>query len=303
MRKTSGFKGGIILSINTIAILSPGDMGHAVGQVLRTRGFDVIAYLRNRSQRTKDLANLAGIREVADMSEMVIQADLILSILVPEQALDTARNVANAINKSGTSVTFADCNAVSPETTKNIESVICLSGNNYVDASIIGNPPGSGMPTRIYVSGEHSAVMLNLDGGGIKTICLGDSIGQASAIKMCYAALTKGTFALYTAVLAAAEAMNLTNELRQEFINSQSDAYNQMEKQIPSLHTKAFRWIGEMNEIASSFTSVGVTPAFHQGAAEIYELISKVPFAHERPETIDTKRTLQDTIRSLTELL
>ena len=92
------------MSINTIAILSPGDMGHAVGQVLRTRGFDVISYLENRSQRTKDLANLAGIREVPDLSKMVIQADLILSILVPENALDTARTVANSIRKSNTSV-------------------------------------------------------------------------------------------------------------------------------------------------------------------------------------------------------
>lgn len=291
------------MSINTIAILSPGDMGHAVGQVLRTRGFDVISYLKNRSQRTKDLANLAGIREVPDLSKMVIQADLILSILVPENALDTARTVANSIRKSNTSVTYADCNAVSPETTKKIESIICLSGSDYVDASIIGNPPGSGIPTRFYVSGVHSEVMSNLDGNGITTVDLGNTIGQASAIKMCYAALTKGTFALHTAVLAAAEAMNLTSELREEFINSQSDAYLQMEKTIPSLHTKAFRWVGEMNEIASSFANVGVTPAFHQGAAKIYELISKVPFAHERPETIDTKRTLQETIRSFAKLL
>ena len=154
---------------------------------------------------------------------------MILSILVPAQAAALAREVAAALEKTGCNTYFTDCNAVSPRTAGAIQTVITDAGGRFIDGSIIGEPPGRGSPPRFYVSGEHAGVMAELAGEEIDVRFIGDQVGRASAIKMCYAGLTKGTFALYFAVLTAAEAMGLSDELRSEFIFSQAEAHRRME--------------------------------------------------------------------------
>jgi len=137
-----------------------------------------------------------------------------------------------------------------------------------------------------------------LDGKGIAVKSLGETIGRASGIKMCYAALTKGTSTLQVALLTAAESMGLTEELRQELAYSQAAALQSMESTIPRLPPNAHRWVGEMEEIASTFAKVGVTSHFHLGAAAIYRLLQATSFANESPETIDPDRTLTRTIEA-----
>ena len=139
--------------------------------------------------------------------------------------------------------------------------------------------------------------MDELDGKGIAIKNLGPSITRASGMKMCYASMTKGTNALRVAMLTAADSLGLYDDLIEELAYSQGGALSDMESGIPGLPANAGRWIGEMEEIAETFEAAGVTPRFHQGAAEIFRLLDSTPFAHESPETIDSSRTLQDTIR------
>lgn len=284
------------MAVSTVAILSPGDMGHAVGRALGEHGLDVITCLKGRSERTRRLAKQGNIRVVPTLEEMVSQADLVLSILVPAEAIKTADLVADALKAVGSNTYFADCNAVSPQTTETINEIIIAAGGRFVDGSIIGGPPGRGAPPRFYVSGPDADVMIQLDGMGIVVLPIGDVIGRASGIKMCYAALTKGTATLQVALLAAAEALGLSQELHDELASSQPDALASMEGWIPHLPANAHRWIGEMEEIASTFAHVGVTPDFHRGAAEMYRLLASTRFAQETPETIDSSRTLQQII-------
>ena len=119
------------MSVRTVAILSPGDMGHAVGRALGEHGLDAIACLRGRSERTSGLARAGNIRNVADLGQLVSEADLVLSIIP----------------------------SVSPETTRSIAGIIDDAGGRFVDASIIGGPPGRGAAPRFYVSGEHASVL------------------------------------------------------------------------------------------------------------------------------------------------
>ncbi|MCH7786439.1 MAG: NAD(P)-dependent oxidoreductase [Chloroflexi bacterium] len=292
------------MAVKTVAILSPGDMGHAVGRALGEHGLNVITCLAGRSERTRSLAQQGNIRDVPSLEEVVSQADLVLSILVPSEAKSVAQQVSEALRATGADTYFADCNAVSPETTSAMNDIITTAGGRYIDASIIGGPPAKNSPrTRFYVSGAHSSFMSELDCDGVTVRPLGDAIGRASGIKMCYAAMTKGTSALYLALLSAAEAMGLSDELAAEFKSSQSDTYKRMEGGLPSLPSKAFRWVGEMEEIASTFEHLGVTPFFHRGAAEMYRLLSETPFAQETPETIDENRTLKQTISVIAEHL
>ena len=286
------------MTLNKVAILSPGAMGHAVGRVLAEHGVDIITCLAGRSERTHRLASAAGFTEIPTLEDLVCEADLVLSILVPVDAEASACQLAGALKATGAQPYIADCNAISPMRSAKIEAVIQSAGGRFIDASIIGPPPGQGAPPRFYVSGTHAEAMLPLDGKGIVVKSLGEIIGRASGIKMCYAALTKGTSTLQVALLTAAESMGLTEELRQELAYSQTAALQSMESTIPRLPPNAHRWVGEMEEIASTFAEVGVTSHFHLGAAAIYRLLQATSFANESPETIDPDRTLARTIEA-----
>ena len=291
------------MGLGTIAILSPGDMGHGVGKALVEHGYDVITCLSDRSQRTKDLAAAGGFRDVPSLEDMTLQADLIMSILVPDQAVDVADQVADAMRVTAVSRPFADCNAVSPRSASVMESIINNAGGDYIDGGIIGGSPARGAVPRIYTSGPRADLMDELDGKGIIVKNLGPQIGRASGIKMCYASMTKGTNALRVAMLTAADSLGLYDELIDELAFSQGEALSAMESGIPGLPANSGRWIGEMEEIAETFEAAGVTPRFHQGAAEIYRLLDSTSFAEESPETIDRSRTLKDTIREAAERL
>ena len=284
------------MTVNKIAILSPGDMGHAVGRALSEHGFDILTLLEGRSERTRALAQDAGFRTSASLNELMIEADLVLSILVPAHAEAVAKEIAQALEETGESTLIADCNAISPMRSEYIGRIVESAGGRYIDASIIGHPPGRDVTPRFYVSGSYVDTMLELDGKGIAVKNLGNDIGRASGIKMCYAALTKGTSTLQVALLTVAESLGLSAELHDELAYSQKGALDSMKSGISKLPPNAHRWIGEMEEIATTFAAEGVTPHFHLGAAAIYRLLEQTPYALESPENIDPNRTLAETI-------
>lgn len=291
------------MALQTIAILMPGDMGHAVGRALREHGHDVVTCLAGRSGRTRGLAEAAGLRDLPDLETLVGQADLVLSILPPSRAVAQAEAVAAAMRETGETAVYVDCNAVSPDTARQAGTAIRSAGAPFIDCGIIGLAPGKGPATRFYVSGPDTAPMQALDGKGIDVLPLGAEIGRASGLKMCYAALTKGTWTLYTAVLLTAEALGLTGPLEAEFAFSQDKALAAMRDRVPKLPADSARWVGEMEEIAATFAAAGVPSGFHEGAAEIFRLLARTPFAEETRETMDTSRTLEDALRVYAEQL
>ena len=271
-------------------------MGHAVGRALSEHGFDILTFLEERSERTRALAQDAGFRTSASLNELIVESDLVLSILVPAHAETVAKEIAQALEETGEPTLIADCNAISPMRSEYIGRIVESAGGRYIDASIIGHPPGRDVPPRFYVSGSYADPMLELDGKGIAVKNLGNDIGRASGIKMCYAALTKGTSTLQVALLTVAESLGLSAELHDELAYSQKGALDSMKSGISKLPPNAHRWIGEMEEIATTFAAEGVTPHFHLGAAAIYRLLEQTPYALESPENIDPTRTLAETI-------
>ena len=139
------------MTIETVAIVSPGDMGHAVGQLLREHELKVVTCLTGRSGRTRILSEQAGIIDVPNFEQMVEQSDIVLSITVSEAAPGVAQMVADAVRSTGTDVLFAECNAIAPQVAREIETVVTGSGARFVDASIIGGPPRNGSSPRLYV--------------------------------------------------------------------------------------------------------------------------------------------------------
>lgn len=273
--------------LNTVGILSPGDMGHTVGNVLRQNGLRVITCLEGRSQRTRQLAEKAGIADVPTYPQFVTEADLILSIMVPAQAMSAASMVAEALQKVDTTLTYADCNAIAPQTVRKLGELITSVGGTFIDASIIGPPPRTPGATRFYASGPNLNIFSELNNYGLDVRALGEQIGLASAIKMCYASLTKGLTALCTELLTAASVLGVSEALTAEFQLSQSALFERMENGLPGMPPKARRWIGEMEEISATFAHVGLTPNILTGAADMYRFVGDTHLADLPPEARD----------------
>ncbi len=287
------------MELSTVAILSPGDMGHAVGQRLREHELEVITCLTGRSDRTRALADKAGIRDVPTMEELVEQSDLIMSMTVSAAVRELCQQVANAIEATGSDVLFAECNAISPQLVCELEPVIADAGGRFVDVSIIGGPPRAGYSPHFYTSGEYASQFERLGDLGLTVLRLDGAVGQASGIKMCYAAMTKGTSALYSQLLMAAEMMGLTEPLLAEFESGQQAVLQRMERGIPTVPPRARRWVSEMEEIRDTFEHLGMTPDLFEGVAEMYRLIGRTPLGEEFLETRDRDRTFTETIREL----
>lgn len=288
---------------NTVGILSPGDMGHTVGDVLRQNGLRVITCLQGRSQRTQQLAEKAGIQDVPTYPQLVTEADLILSIMVPAQAMSAASAVADALQQVDTPLTYADCNAIAPQTVRKLGEVITAAGGTFADASIIGPPPRNPGATRFYASGPDLSLFSELSNHGLDVRPLSDEIGHASAIKMCYASLTKGLTALCTELLTAAQVLGVSEALTAEFQLSQSALFKRMEKGLPGMPPKARRWIGEMEEISATFAHVGLTPNILTGAADMYRFVGDTHLADLPPEARDQFPTLAELIEILAKSL
>lgn len=290
------------MALQTIGLLSPGDMGHSVGKVLRDNGLRVITCLDGRSPRSRELASKAGIEDVPTLEDLVSQVDIFLSILVPARAVDVARQIASAMESTGSDLLYIDCNAIAPRTVREVANIITSAGGRIADIGIVGPPPRR-PGTRFYISGPGAEEARELSDFGLDIRVIGDEMGQASGMKMCYGALTKGLQALGVELLVAAKVMGLEQTLADEQAGSMAEIRNWLEQSVPTMPPKAYRWVGEMEEIALTFEDIGLTPLILQGAADLYRFVETTPIGQETPENRDTNRGLDGVIAALAEAL
>jgi 3-hydroxyisobutyrate dehydrogenase-like beta-hydroxyacid dehydrogenase len=287
----------------TVGIISPGDMGSAIGGKLAAGGARVVVALDARSERTKALAAEAGLEDVGSVERMVQEASHILSVMVPSEAVGAAERVAQALRTTGATPIYADLNAISPGTTKRVGEIVEESGARFVDGGIIGGPPRGSVNPRIYLSGTNAPDLAALEAFGLLLPVIGEQVGQASGLKMCYAAMTKGLQALGTELMVTAQLLGLGDHLRQEMVESQPAIRQWLARSMLGMPPKAHRWIGEMEEIAATFEEVGLTPKILLGAADMYRWIATTEPGHETPETRDKNRDLDGLVAALAESL
>jgi 3-hydroxyisobutyrate dehydrogenase-like beta-hydroxyacid dehydrogenase len=247
-----------------IGLLHPGEMGSAVGAALRGHGL-VLWASAGRSPQTASRAEGAGLSDAGTQEELSKQSDLILSVCPPHAALDVARSVA------GFEGTFVDANAVSSATAREISAVIEAGGGRFVDGGIIGPLPREDGSTRLYLSGPSAEGVAELFAGSALEACVvSKEPGDASALKMAYAAWTKGTAALLLAVRALARAEGVEDSLLDEWRRSLPELPERSLAAARSAGKKGWRWVGEMEEIASTFASADLPDGFHRAAAEVF---------------------------------
>jgi L-threonate 2-dehydrogenase len=269
-----------------VAIVAPGMMGAAVGRRLADSGLRVLTSLGGRSQDTLARAKAAGM--VGSSDEEIAAADFILSILPPGDALSLAERFAPALKASNSKPVYADCNAINPATVERVAAAIAPTGCPFVDAGIIGSPPpplpnplpplGEGRVTgspRFYASGAAASRLATLRQYGLDVRVLDGPLSAASALKMSYAGITKGTQAIGAAMMLAASRAGSAEALFAELQSSQKEMLGWFKRALSAMPPKAYRWVAEMHEIAGF---VGDDPTAHElyeGAAHFYERIAE----------------------------
>jgi len=260
-------------------------------------GYRVVTAGQGRGAASRAAAAKAGIEDLGSLAAVVRAAALVLSIVPPAVARAFAAETASAIRATGARPVFADCNAVAPATVREVQAIVAPTGAPFVDVGIVGRGPGpGGERTRFYLSGAARRAVLDLSVEEIELIDLGADVGTASALKMAYSSLNKGMDALLTAVLLAAERLGVRQALMRELAGSQKEALARMRARVPFLAATAKRFAPEMAEIAATYESVGVTPAFHDGAEWLYALLATTPLAAETRATQPRERSLDDAL-------
>ena len=285
-----------------VGLVSPGELGAELAAHLVARGFRVISALGDRSDRTVGLARDAGVEDVGDLDVLVREAGIVLSLVPPARALEVGESIGRAVQATGAAPIVVDANSVSPAT---VRMIAVRSGreSSFVDAGIVSTPPRDMAAARIYASGP--AVEPFVEWGaaaGLDVRPLGTEIGRASALKMSYAALSKGLPAISTALLVAAQALGVADELMLELEHSQPDLVDRMRRQVPRVPAVAARWVGEMEELAATYAAIGLPPGLYEGAADVFRLVASSSL-RTTPEAVDRGRSLVEIAEALAQAL
>lgn len=252
-----------------IGLIHPGEMGAAVGKVLRDRGHTVLWASRQRSAETTKRAAEAGLEDAGTVEKLSRLSSVILSICPPHAALGVARSVGWFEGL------YVDANAVSPTTAREIATLV----SNFVDGGIVGSPPREAGSTRLYLSGTAAAEAAALfEGTPLDVHVVSGEPGDASAVKMAYAAWTKGTAALLLAIRALARAEGVEGALLDEWRLSLPELLDRSESAARSAGRKGWRWVAEMEEIAATFDAADLPDGFHLAAAEVFR---RAPRLHD----------------------
>jgi 3-hydroxyisobutyrate dehydrogenase-like beta-hydroxyacid dehydrogenase len=266
--------------MHTLGILHPGSMGSSVGAAARVNGARVLWCSDGRSAETERRAQEDGLGAVSSLRELALACDTIVSVCPPDAAIAVAESLA-AVDFQGL---YVDANAVSRSTARAIEAVVLRAGASFVDAGILGPPARAGRTTLLCLSGERAPDVARLFAGSpLEPMLVGPSTGQASALKMAFAAWSKGSSALLIAVRALAQAEGVSEALLESWARLSPELGQRSEQAALGAAPKAWRWVGEMLEIAQSFEAAGLPGGFHRGAGELYERLS--PFRTE-PATL-----------------
>ena len=252
-----------------IGVLHPGSMGISLAVSAKATGHDVCWASDDRSEQTRARAEEHGLTELDSVQELCATTEGIISICPPHATEQVAREVAD----HGFAGVYLDANAISPARAQGIAATISAAGAQYVDGGVIGSPAWQAGKTYLYLSGERAASVADwFRDGLLATSVVGPGVSEASALKMCFAAYTKGTSALFFGILATSEAFGVREDLIKEWSRHSglADMAKRAGGSAGGMTAKAWRWVDEMEQISQTFEAAGLHGGFHAAAAEIF---------------------------------
>ena len=262
----------------TVAIVGTGEMGAAVGRRLHEAGARVVTSVAGRSAESVARVRSAGLEIADDDDSLVRGASFVLSIVPPGVAIEVAERLRGPISRADEPPVFVECNAISPATCRHICDLLDAT-THFIDAGIIGGPPAAGTQDpakgpRFYASGRDAYLMTRLASFGLDIAVLDGPVGAASGLKLSYAGLTKGFTALCATMLAAAERDGLDDALRAELARSQPGFLARLDRAVPAMRPKAYRWVAEMRQIAEFVGAPEDGATIYEGAAQLFQRVA-----------------------------
>lgn len=266
--------------MSKVGIINPGAMGISIAASAQAGGHEVYWASAGRSADTRQRAEERNLLELESLAELCAVCEVMLCVCPPHAAAAVAQSVIDA----GFCGLYCDGNAIAPRQTLRIGERLGAAGIDFVDGSIIGPPAWKAGSTRFYLSGSSAAQIARLFKGTVtEAVVIGGEIGKASALKMVFAAQTKGFTALLSAIQGAAEQLGVRADLDREWARRDPDVAAQRVNQVRGVTGKAWRFAGEMQEIAATFESAGMPPGFFEAAHEVYQRLAPFKDAEELP--------------------
>ena len=267
--------------MTNVGIINPGAMGISIAASARAAGHDVYWASAGRSVDTGRRASEQSLLEVDTLADLCATCEVVLCVCPPH----AAEAVAAAVIAVGFKGLYCDGNAIAPQKAQAIGDRMRAANINFVDGSIIGPPAWKSGSTRFYLSGPSANQVAALfDGALADAIVIGSDVGQASALKMVFAALTKGSTALLSAIYGTAEQLGVRDDLEREWGIRDADSVEQRRNQVRGVTSKAWRFAGEMQEIAATFELAGLPPGFFEAAHAVYQRMAGFKDADDVPE-------------------
>jgi len=285
------------MSHGTVALLHPGNMGVTIGAAAATSGARVVWASHQRSEATRKRANQAGLVDVGSLDDALQQSDVVLSVCPPHAAVDVAERVAERKFNG----VYVDANAISRATAERIGEIVSRAGASFVDGGIIGSPVKQAGTTRLYLSGARAPQVAELFSKSmLDARAIGPEAGAASALKVAYAAWTKGTDAMLLAIRSYAAHEGVDAALLAEWRVSQPQLEKRCDRAAAVASPKAWRYVGEMEEISEAFEKAGLPGGFHKAAAELCERLESFK---DRTDPAPTIAEVVETLRGSSESL
>lgn len=273
-----------------IGILHPGAMGISVAASALHTGQRVAWASAGRSAASRERAAQHGLEDCGGVAQLCAESTMIISVCPP----DAAESVAHEVIAAGFRGLYLDANAIAPARAVRIGAALHEAGIDVVDGGIIGGPAWQPGTTWLYLSGPRAAEAATCFAAGpLETDVLGDELGAASALKMCYAAYTKGSTALLSASLASADALHVREALVKQWARETPSSADANINRVRQVTAKAWRFAGEMDEIAATFRAAGLPGEFHDAAAEIYRRLAAFKDATNTPPIDDVLAALE----------
>ncbi len=263
-----------------IGILHPGEMGISIAASAQKGGQSVFWASEGRSNATRERAAKYQLQDTRTVANLCAECSILISVCPP----DAAETVAHQIVACRFAGLYLDANAISPQRAVRIGNTMAEAGITFIDGGIIGGPAWEPGRTWLYLSGPRAGEVADcFSAGPLRTRVLGPAIGKASAVKMCYAAYTKGTTALLSASLAAAEQLDVREALYEQWNMEAPGSAEQNAQRVRKVTAKAWRFAGEMDEIADTFRAAGLPGDFHSAAAVLYHRLASFKEARTLP--------------------
>jgi 3-hydroxyisobutyrate dehydrogenase-like beta-hydroxyacid dehydrogenase len=274
-----------------IGILHPGEMGISIAASAKNSGCEVYWASEGRSAATRERSTKLGLLDARTLDALCDTCPIVLSVCPPH----AAESLASSVLRAGFRGVFVEANAIAPQRTIQIGESLTREGITFVDGGIIGLPAWKPHSTCLYLAGPRAPEVADCFAAGpLDTEILGSEVGKASALKMCYAANTKGTVALLAAIITTAENLGVREALFDRWRHDEGQFPDQVQRRIQANAPKAWRFVGEMEEISRTFNSAGAPGEFLDGAREIYQRLAEF-------KDVKTAPTLEQLLEALCE--